>query len=980
MADVDAFNRNGIRALLKLWQHAGKLGAHELAQTLLVNEQRAAAGYADSVSGRGLALRDVLRACIDALKPPQEHDPDYGDKRWRPYLILTEQYINGRKPEYLAEQFGLVRGSFHQEQARALELLGDVLRTRVEARADSAALADADAAAVSVQPPPARKPFLTPARPPHKVLGRDALLDDLRSWLFGASGPRIALHGLPGAGKTALAVELANDRDVLDAFDDGVLWAGLGPQPDVLGALGMWAAALGLSRDDVARLNTVESRAAALRGVIGMRRMLLVIDDAWQLAHAEALTLGGPNCVHLVTMRQPALALAYAGEWACAAPELGESDGVTLLASHAPDAVDAHPEAAAALVQAVGGLPLALTLMGRRLRAATLGNQKRRVKQTLDALLAEFGGHDGKALADVIAASDARLSADEQAALRALALFPAKPVTVDEAAAVVAADCDISLLDALVDAGLLESDGERLTLHPTIADYARARLADPAPALRRVLVHYAARAAEAQDDPVAFDRDSANVLHLIDAAHAAGLHEDAAQMAVALTPWLEARGQLDQAERVLDAALMPAPAAGVQRAELERSRGQVARRRGDFERAQAHYVRATEALAGHEAAPQWAAPERAALLLAQCTLANDRGERERADALGREALTLARALDDARLLSAVLTQLAAAAGFRAQFDEAQAWLLEARAHAQRAHDRRTEGLLSLGLGLIASWLGDVAEGERQFNASYRLAKAVDAREVASIVRSMQGWVNANLGRYDTAEAQTRESLALIREGGFCESAGLAYANLGLIAMNRGSLEEAAAYVDKGFAVVRQIGHKEGECMMLNSLARMHLENGDAAEAERAARDGIQRCDALGYWELMPSLMATLGEALNARGAYDDADGFLMTSLMLAHNMRRPWLLAYANNVVGECMLQREDLTGAQEAFEEALRQAGPLGAEPYSAVALFGLARIAAMRGEADAARDHAARSLAIFERIGHRYAARVRAFVVSLR
>ncbi len=81
-------------------------------------------------------------------------------------------------------------------------------------------------------------------------------------------------------------------------------------------------------------------------------------------------------------------------------------------------------------------------------------------------------------------------------------------------------------------------------------------------------------------------------------------------------------------------------------------------------------------------------------------------------------------------------------------------------------------------------------------------------------------------------------------------------------------------------MVRQIGHKEGECMMLNSLARMHLENGDAAEAERAARDGIQRCDALGYWELMPSLMATLGEALNTQGKYEDSDGFLMTSLML----------------------------------------------------------------------------------------------------
>src|SRR5215470_11718762 len=41
-----------------------------------------------------------------------------------------------------------------------------------------------------------------------------------------------ALDGLPGVGKTALAVAVSLDAAVQAHFADGILWAGLGPHPD----------------------------------------------------------------------------------------------------------------------------------------------------------------------------------------------------------------------------------------------------------------------------------------------------------------------------------------------------------------------------------------------------------------------------------------------------------------------------------------------------------------------------------------------------------------------------------------------------------------------------------------------------------------------------------------------------------------------------------------------------------------------------
>src|SRR5579875_3518366 len=73
------------------------------------------------------------------------------------------------------------------------------------------------------------------------LVGRDDMLSWLKQRLCtGDSVGLTALNGLPGVGKTALAVQLAHDKEVLDHFSDGVLWAALGPRPNVVAQLSRW--------------------------------------------------------------------------------------------------------------------------------------------------------------------------------------------------------------------------------------------------------------------------------------------------------------------------------------------------------------------------------------------------------------------------------------------------------------------------------------------------------------------------------------------------------------------------------------------------------------------------------------------------------------------------------------------------------------------------------------------------------------------
>lgn len=208
------------------------------------------------------------------------------------------------------------------------------------------------------------------------LVGREGLLATVKQLLWEDDGLNaVALQGLPGMGKTALAVTLAADPAVRDRFRDGILWAGLGQKPDVLGHLARWGKLLGVSPSTVEDVNSQVLWGQALRTAIGKRCLLLVIDDAWDGEDALAFQIGGERCAHLLTSRLPHVAFAFAGERVLTVPELTQADGMALLARYVPNVVAHDQENAQALVQAVGSLPLALTLMGSYLASQAFTGQ-----------------------------------------------------------------------------------------------------------------------------------------------------------------------------------------------------------------------------------------------------------------------------------------------------------------------------------------------------------------------------------------------------------------------------------------------------------------------------------------------------------------------------------------------------------------------------------------------------------------------------
>ena len=316
----------------------------------------------------------------------------------------------------------------------------------------------------------------------------------------------LCLQGMPGTGKSTLAVHWAHRRKL--RFRDGQLYVNLhnsGPDAE-LPMLGSFLRALGLPAEKVPA--NADGLIAEYRRLTAGKRLLVVVDGASGVDQVRGLATAGS--LVLVTSKRRLPGLSEVGKVGVVSVGMldPEESRELLTRRLGPARIEAEPVAAEQIVRACGGLPLALSLVAARL----LMNPGFTLASVVDDLTAVFGG---SGLRTVFSWSYERLGPTAARLFRLLSLHPADGFSAPVTALLLDVDPPTAeaALGELLDSWLVDQPHPgRYRAHDLVMAYARDLSQetdsdeDRAAARNRMVEHYV-RGAEWAHDSLAAERN-----------------------------------------------------------------------------------------------------------------------------------------------------------------------------------------------------------------------------------------------------------------------------------------------------------------------------------------------------------------------------------------------------------------------------------------------------------------------------------------
>jgi predicted ATPase/class 3 adenylate cyclase len=605
----------------------------------------------------------------------------------------------------------------------------------------------------------------------------------------------LTLTGPGGIGKTRLAQRIAAQQ--LGRFTGGVYLVDLSPLTDASLVPSSIARAL-MVREQPGR-DIVDLLADHLRD----RELLLVLDNVEQVVGAASvvsrLVDEAPRLTVLATSRIP---LHITGEQELALPPLAlpdsfsSSDVETLAAN---DAVALFIERAAAVRPAIkltaenapviaqvvaklDGLPLAIELAASRVKVLAPDAILARLGMRLDLLTGGAGDRPERqrTLRNTIEWSHDLLAAEDQRLFARLGAFSGG-WTLEAAEHICGPGLDIDVLDglsSLVDHSLVRTtesrDGDsRFSMLETIREFALERLtslADEADVVRDHAWHFRDVAEEAERHLTQEGRiywlakleaDHDNLRAAIDWSERTRDVETGLRIGAAIWRFWLQRGHLSEGRVRLERLLaIDAPIARTVR---------------------------VEALAAIGGLAYW------------------QNDRARTRAAYEEAVQIARALGDHRLLASALLDLSFVPYLEGNPEGVEPILREGLANAEESGDRVLLGQFLRSIAFLDVDRGNPAAAIGPFQTAIAMLRAEGAAWKAADMLTGLGYITRMAGDLDAAKSNFREALQTFFVAGDVLSMSMVFNGLALVANDERQHERAARLVGAAARMRSEVG-------------------------------------------------------------------------------------------------------------------------------------------------------------------------------
>ncbi len=767
-----------------------------------------------------------------------------------------------------------------------------------------------------------------------------------------------AIDGMPGVGKTALAVHAAHA--LAGRFPDRQLFIDLHahtPGQDPVRPEDALAGLLTATGADPRFLpGDLEGRAGMWRDRMAGQRALLVLDNAASSGQVIPLLPGGGDCLVLVTSRRhlgdlPGLVVPVLLD---ALPAGQAQEMFTRLAPRAA----ADPAGVAEVVRLAGSLPLAVSLLARVLARHPSWTLADLAAETRDGLLALAAEHQSVAAAFEV--SYRYLDPARQRLFRLLGLHLGATTDAYAAAALAGTGLEeaAGLLDGLHAEGLLTEAGyRRYGMHDLLRRYARDHAAHDEPtvereqALGRLLDYYQHAAALAQaclarqarpGPPLAAPAGSLVVPVLGDAGQA---------LAWARADRDNLLACLDYAAEHDDHARVIALTAGITA---------LMRRDGPW----------ADAIARHAAVVR--AAQRLGDRLSEASALSELGIVRRltgdhegaASALGT-ALGLYRDLGERLGEADALYDLGLVWRMKADFPRAVESLEQSLAIYRKLGDRQGQANALNHLGIVRRLTGDARSAGLALAETLDIYRGLGDRQGQVTVLNSLGALQCQSAEFAAAVGTLSEALFASREVGDRLGQLNALVSLGRVLQQTGDYPGAMRVLDEALRLSRKIGSRLGQAFSLCLLGLVDRLTGDLLGAEQALEESLDIACQVGSGTAQANALCNIGSLRRVTGDHEAAAQALDQALAIYRSVSDQAGEIEALNEMGALHRAADDVAGAETCHQRALDLAHQIASDLDEGHALAGLGRCDLAAGRTAQARARLRQALDIYQRLG---------------
>ncbi len=726
--------------------------------------------------------------------------------------------------------------------------------------------------------------------------------------------PRVSvIEGMPGVGKTALAVRAA--RVASAQYPDGLLYLDFHghdpgrPSLDAADALHRLLRMLIVPATQIP--DAIGERTALWQAQLSRRRVVVILDDAARLDQIRPLLPTAGRCLILITTRRRLPGLD--GARTLTLDVLSIDDAATLFRRIAGPARAPDEDKVAMAVGLCGRLPLAIQLTAGRLAQGCPPSLADLIEE-LSRPSAQLGG-TGAASPEVMSAFDLSyraLEPDHQRFFRRLGVNPCASFGLHAAAAL--GDCTLAeaekALAALLDHHLLaRAPADQFCYHHLIRGYATLRAArdDPEPeqrqAVTRLLDYYLHTADQADRVLHPFRRRMpVSVTHVPPASPALGTPEDAAD-------WLDSEWR-----NILRAAQH----AG--RHEWKRKCADLTHVLADFVEISAYW---DEAIASHilalQACRDIADPARIAQASLELSVVSQQtGRYEAALPLAEDAAEIYRSLADRRGEAEALDQVGMAHQRAARSREALAYFQEARILYHDTPDQR--GLANtLSHSGIACWhLGRYPDAMGHLREALSLYRHVGDRRGEAKTLNNLGRMQLYCGYHRDALDGYQKSLEIFNEIGGAQNQAILHHNIGSVHHYKGNYEDGLTACRQALAIYRSIGDLPNEADVLNDIGAIYQSAGCYDEALIHHQKAKSIAEEIGNLSQQVIALRGLADVRRGSGQHGEAFDHYRTALRLAREIGDPYEEAKILEGIAESTLSTQRPYDARIVFRQAL--------------------------------------------------------------